>query len=377
MSLNAQPNNFQWLNQCSLIGPFPDTGFKSIVVNANSFTTLNVNVRSNKNTTLKFFTLQSVNDTNAHLFYETSISANTNYSKKLAIPSNYFQIQIVNVDASAGTINLNTALSSADQFATQTFLNSSITTDDNTNLIRLANNYEVDLVRGIHSQFQKINIQGIQRTIPASEETIGLGEDYKYTTTGFDAQLQVTGTNDNNPGGTGARLMSFTGLDDTGVEQTENITINTGTGTVGVNYMSINRMTISSVGSLTHNEGDINFLGSGGAILGKMYATENVSHFAYFKVPAGKQLIVRDIHIAAYAPGGKIIVYEFDPSTTIQASIGEFLVTTAYQQLSYVLDGLITAGKVIKVNYVPPTETGDILINVNINAVLCPTISAF
>ena len=377
MSLNAQPNNFQWLNQCSLIGPFPDTGFKSIVVNANSFTTLNVNVRSNKNTTLKFFTLQSVNDTNAHLFYETSISANTNYSKKLAIPSNYFQIQIVNVDASAGTINLNTALSSADQFATQTFLNSSITTDDNTNLIRLANNYEVDLVRGIHSQFQKINIQGIQRTIPASEETIGLGEDYKYTTTGFDAQLQVTGTNDNNPGGTGARLMSFTGLDDTGVEQTENITINTGTGTVGVNYMSINRMTISSVGSLTHNEGAINFLGSGGAILGKMYATENVSHFAYFKVPAGKQLIVRDIHIAAYAPGGKIIVYEFDPSTTIQASIGEFLVTTAYQQLSYVLDGLITAGKVIKVNYVPPTETGDILINVNINAVLCPTISAF
>ncbi len=377
MSLNAQPNNFQWLNQCSLIGPFPDTGFKSIVVNANSFTTLNVNVRSDKNTTLKFFTLQSVNDTNAHLFYETSISANTNYSKKLAIPSNYFQIQIVNVDASAGTINLNAALSSADQFATQTFLNSSITTDDNTNLIRLANNYEVDLVRGIHSQFQKINIQGIQRTIPASEETIGLGEDYKYTTTGFDAQLQVTGTNDNNPAGTGARLMSFSGLDDTGVEQTENITINTGTGTVGVNYMSINRMTISSVGSLTHNEGAINFLGSGGAILGKMGATENVSHFAYFKVPAGKQLIVRDIHIAAYAPGGKIIVYEFDPSTTIQASIGEFLVTTAYQQLSYVLDGLITAGKVIKVNYVPPTETGDILINVNINAVLCPTISAF
>ncbi len=377
MSLNAQPNNFQWLNQCSLIGPFPDTGFKSIVVNANSFTTLNVNVRSNKNTTLKFFTLQSVNDTNAHLFYETSISANTNYSKKLAIPSNYFQIQIVNVDASAGTINLNTALSSADQFATQTFLNSSITTDDNTNLMRLANNYEVDLVRGIHSQFQKINIQGIQRTIPASEETIGLGEDYKYTTTGFDAQLQVTGTNDNNPAGTGARLMSFSGLDDTGVEQTENITINTGTGTVGVNYMSINRMTISSVGSLTHNEGAINFLGSGGAILGKIDATENVSHFAYFKVPAGKQLIVRDIHIAAYAPGGKIIVYEFDPSTTIQASIGEFLVTTAYQQLSYVLDGLITAGKVIKVNYVPPTETGDILINVNINAVLCPTISAF
>jgi len=377
MSLNAQPNNFQWLNQCSLIGPFPDTGFKSIVVNANSFTTLNVNVRSDKNTTLKFFTLQSVNDTNSHLFYETSISANTNYSKKLAIPSNYFQIQIVNVDASAGTINLNTALSSADQFATQTFLNSSITTDDNTNLIRLANNYEVDLVRGIHSQFQKINIQGIQRTIPASEETIGLGADYKYTTTGFDAQLQVTGTNDNNPAGTGARIMNFTGLNDTGVEQTENITINTGTGTVGVNYMSINRMTISSVGSLTHNEGAINFLGSGGAILGKIDATENVSHYAYFKVPAGKQLIVRDIHIAAYAPGGKIIVYEFDPSTTIQASIGEFLVTTAYQQLSYVLDGLITAGKVIKVNYVPPTETGDILINVNINAVLCPTISAF
>jgi len=377
MSLNSQPKDYRWLNSSSITGPFPAEGYKSLVSNAYSYTTINFNLRCTKNTVLKFSTLQSVNDTNAQLYYEKTVSADTNFSKKLAIPSNYFSIEIVNSDGVAGEIIFNTSLSSASQFSTQTFLNSSITTDDNTNLIRLANNYEVDLVRGIQSDFKKINIQGIQRTIPASEETIGLGDDYKYTTTGFDAQLQVTGTNDNNPAGTGARIMNFTGLDDTGVEQSENITINTGTGTVGVNYMSISRMTISSVGSLTHNEGAINFLGSGGAILGKMGATENVSHFAYFKVPAGKQLIVRDIHIAAYAPGGKIIVYEFDPSTTIQASIGEFLVTTAYQQLSYVLDGLITAGKVIKVNYVPPAETGDILINVNINAVLCPTISAF
>ena len=108
-----------------------------------------------------------------------------------------------------------------------------------------------------------------------------------------------------------------------------------------------------------------------------MGATENVSHFAYYKVPAGKQLIIRDIHIAAYAPSGKIVVYEFDPLTNIEASIGEFLVSTSYQQLSYTLDGLITAGKVVKINYIPTTTTGDILINVNINAVLCPTISSF
>ena len=36
-----------------------------------------------------------------------------------------------------------------------------------------------------------------------------------------------------------------------------------------------------------------------------------------------------DIHIAAYAPSGKIVVYEFDPSTNIEASIGEFLISTA------------------------------------------------
>jgi hypothetical protein len=191
------------------------------------------------------------------------------------------------------------------------------------------------------------------------------------------ASLVVSGANDNQPAGTGARHIRIQGVDDDGVEYNSIYDVNTGTGLMGVDFTGISRMTITEVGSLGHNDGDITITGDAGAILGKMLATENVSHFSYYKVPANKQLIIRDIHIAAYAPGGKIIVYEFDPSTNIQASIGEFLVSTQYQQLTYTLDGLITAGKVVKVNYEPTTTTGDILINVNINAVLCPTISSF
>jgi hypothetical protein len=377
MALNSVPKHFRFLSECSVNGVFIPEGYLCPLVYSGAFSTIFVNLRCDVPYTFNMYACPTNEEDERTLFFSKTFPSGGKFSKKFAITKSYFQVEVLNTTTTAGKIYLNTSASVSCQYASQTFLNSKISIDDNTALQRISNNYEVDLVRGIQEDFKKINIQGIQRTLPSVEETIGLGDDYKYTTTGFDTQLQVSGTNDNNPAGTGARLMSFTGLDDSGVEQTENITINTGTGTVGVNYMAINRMTVSSVGSLTHNEGDITFLGSGGAVLGKMFATQNVSHFAYFKVPTGKQLIVRDINICAYAPGGKVIVYEFDPSTTIQASIGEFLITTSYQQLSYTLDGLITAGKVIKVNYQPGTGTGDILININVNAVLCPDISAF
>ena len=377
MSINIVPKHFLFLQECSINGVYIAEGFLSKLVYAGSFSTLFINLTCDKDYTLNVYQSPTASESSKTLFYSKSGSASTTMTRKFAIPQSFFSVEVVNTTSTAGTIYLNTSVSVATQFDCQTFLNSSLSIDDNTNLVRLSNNYEVDLVRGIQSDFQKINIQGIQRTIPSSEETIGLGADYKYTASNVVASLVVSGTNDNQPEGTGARHIRIQGVDDTGVEYNSIYDVNTGSGLTGVDFTGISRMTITEVGSLGHNEGDITITGDGGAILGKMLATENVSHFAYYKVPSNKQLIIRDIHIAAYAPSGKIIVYEFDPTTNIQASIGEFLVTTQYQQLSYTLDGLITAGKVIKVNFVPTSATGDILINVNINAVLCPTISAF
>ena len=377
MPIQTNTESFIYLPEATVIGDFIAAGFKSGFMTTGAYSTICVNVKSNVQTTLEIYTSIDSEGTNPDLFFSKILTIDKSFIKKFQIQADNFQIRVLNTTTTAGKIHLVTGLSSSTQFNTMTFLNSKQSIDDNTSLVRLSNNYEVDLVRGLHEDFQKINIQGIQRTNPSNEITIGLTENYSYTASNVNASLVVAGTNDNQPAGTGARHIRIQGVDDDGVEYNSIYDVNTGSGLMGVDFTGISRMTITEVGSLKHNEGNITITGDGGAILGFMGATENVSHFAYYRVPAGKQLIVRDIHIAAYAPSGKIVVYEFDPSTNIEASIGEFLVSTSYQQLTYTLDGLITSGKVVKINYIPTTTSGDILINVNINAVLCPTISAF
>jgi|TARA_R100001163_G_C5045240_1_gene182619 hypothetical protein len=377
MPIQQNFQNFIYLSPATVIGDFIADGYESGFESMGAYSTICINVKTDVAATFELYTSIDSTGSNPTLFYSKILTINQSFIKKFQIQADNFQIRVLNTTSTAGKIHLVSGLSTSTQFNTMTFLNSKQSIDDNTNLIRVSNNYDVDLVRGIHNDFQKINIQGIQRTNPPAEQTIGLGADYKYTASNVVASLVVSGANDNQPAGTGARHIRIQGVDDDGVEYNSIYDVNTGTGLMGVDFTGISRMTITEVGSLGHNDGDITITGDAGAILGKMLATENVSHFSYYKVPANKQLIIRDIHIAAYAPGGKIIVYEFDPSTNIQASIGEFLVSTQYQQLTYTLDGLITAGKVVKVNYEPTTTTGDILINVNINAVLCPTISSF
>lgn len=377
MPIQTNTQSFIYLPEAIVIGDFIADGYESGFISTGAYSTICVNVKSDVQATLEIYSSIDSAGSNPELFYSKILTVNKSFIKKFQIQADNFQIKVLNTTSTAGKIHLVSGLSSSTQFNTMTFLNSKQSIDDNTSLVRLSNNYEVDLVRGLHEDFQKINIQGIQRTNPSNEITIGLTENYSYTASNIDVGLVVSGTNDNQPAGTGARHIRIQGVDTDGVQYDSIYDVNTGSGTMGVDFTGISRMTITEVGSLGHNEGIIKILGDAGAILGYMGATENVSHFAYYKVPAGKQLIIRDIHIAAYAPSGKIVVYEFDPLTNIEASIGEFLVSTSYQQLTYTLDGLITAGKVVKINYIPTTTTGDILINVNINAVLCPTISSF
>tara|TARA_Y100001938_G_scaffold58331_1_gene81678 strand:+ start:1085 stop:2218 length:1134 start_codon:yes stop_codon:yes gene_type:complete len=377
MPYQQNTESFIYLPDATVIGDFIADGYESGFINTSAYSTISVNVKCSVAATLEIYSSIDINGSNPDLFFSKTLTINKSFIKKFQIQADNFSVRVLNTTSTAGKIHLVTGLSSSTQFNTMTFLNSKQSIDDNTNLIRISNNYEVDLVRGIHNDFQKINIQGIQRTNPSNEITIGLTENYSYTSANVNASLVVAGANDNQPAGTGARHIRIQGVDDDGVEYDSIYDVNTGSGLMGVDFTGISRMTITEVGSLKHNEGIIKITGDAGAILGYMGATENVSHFAYYKVPANKQLIVRDINIAAYAPSGKIVVYEFDPSTNIEASIGEFLVSTSYQQLTYTLDGLITAGKVVKINYIPTTTTGDILINVNINGVLCPTISAF
>ena len=293
-------------------------------------------------------------------------------------------IEVQNTTSTLGKITLSSSQSLNTNFSASTFLNSRMTIDEDTSLMRVGNDYHNDLIRGMHFDFRKINIQGIVDsrtiTIPTSEFTIGLETNFTFNTTGVVTNLQITGANDNQPAGTGARTIEIDGILDTGVRDTSTYDVNTGTGGLGLNFLAINRATIKTAGSLHHNEGVINIQESGSNVtIARILATENVSHQAIFKVASNKQLILRDINIAGYSPAGTLRVIEIDTANNLEYSLGDFKITTNYTQLSYNLDGLIPSNNVVKVNFIPdtPTITGDVLINVNVNGIECPLINSY
>lgn len=376
MPYQFNAGNYRYISLASSNGAFDPLGFLSEFITSGPYSTININLQADQNTTFNLYSNTSMDDTTKVLHFSKILSPNENFSKKFQIQSGFFQVEVLNNDAILGSLFLYTSVSSSTQFSTQTFLNSNLSIDDNTNLIRVSNDYGMDLVRGIHTDFQKINISGLLETSPGSEETIGLGDDYIYTTIGTAANLVVAGANDNQPAGTGARFVRIKGTLDTGASFNSLYDVNTGTGSTGLNIQSVDSMEITEVGSLTHNEGLIQITGAGAQVLGNMSATANFQKSAYYKVPTSKELVISDIQISGYSQGGTIKVYIYNPSTTIQYSIADFHISTTPQMIDFKLQKTLLSGEVIKVNYVP-NVAGDLLINVNVNAALCPTISAF
>ena len=93
------------------------------------------------------------------LVYEQSVSSNTTFYKRFTIKGNFAQIQITNNDAvNDGRVIMNTCGLIVPNFEAQTFLNSTIDINANCALSRNANDFNLDLVRGIHEDFKKINI---------------------------------------------------------------------------------------------------------------------------------------------------------------------------------------------------------------------------
>jgi hypothetical protein len=76
---------------------------------------------------------------------------------------------------------------------------------------------------------------------------------------------------------------------------------------------------------------------------------------------------------------GKIRIIERNYASGINYSIGDFKINSVYQQLTYTINALISAGTVVMVNYIPDAGAAAVntLINVNINGVLCPLIDNF
>lgn len=382
-------NEYVMVVAASVNGVFPALGYESSIIPYQGYSTLNIQLNSDKNTTLKIRTFHTSGLSSAGvlptgtLVFEKEIDADTNYFKRFAVRGSFFSIEVVNRDAVEGRLTLNTGLSISAQYASETLLNTKIGIDADTSLVRNANDWNVDMVRNIHTEFQKINIKGLlESSNPNTTRTVGL-QDYNFVVdAATDLYINHPNANDDSSG-TGARTVRIQYVDASDTLQSLDYTLTGGGGvihSIGVQGKAVHRIIVLTTGSGKANAGQITITNvSSTAIYASVEAETNVSQSAIYLVPSLKQMILQDVNIAATGMSGKIRVIERNYALGINYSLGDFKINSNYQQLTYSLNTLIAAGSVIMVNYIPDSGAAsvDTLINVNINGVLAPLVSTY
>jgi len=313
----------------------------------------------------------------ADLVYQQAVSANSTFYKRFTIKGNFAQIQITNNDAVNDTrVVLTTCGLSVPNFEAQTFLNSEIDINANCALSRNANDFNLDLVRGIHQDFKKINILGI--TDKHQAETVGL-DGMSYFPAAPETLYVVSTSNDDGIGGVGARDVIMEYVDGNGVEQTYTIILQ---GTIaldlGITGVAVNSIKVSNAGGQAANQGTISIYTNNtpSQLLGRLLPQQNVSRFARYRVPTLKHLVVNDINISGFSVGTNLEIIE--RAAGIDYIIGTFQINTANQQLVYRLDTKVNGGSELYVRQNPITTSGATsLINININGMLCPAVNNF
>ena len=110
-----------------------------------------------------------------------------------------------------------------------------------------------------------------------------------------------------------------------------------------------------------------------------MFPQENISHTAIYQVPSSSQLIVRELNLTGELHNTTLLVKIADINGII-ATFGRFILSTQQSSIRYDLDVKLTAGQVIlldlvSTNTVAPSVPS--LVNVNLNAILCPEVNNF
>ena len=379
----VENNPFKNVIPLTLIGVFPAAGFASPLTHIQNNSIFAINFRCSKNTVFKIHASPSSDTSEKVLFFQKTVSADTNFHRKFAAPAAYIQIEVTNSDAADGDIILHTNNSLENQFDASTFLNSNIEIDANTNLIRVGNDYNIDMVRGIHSDFKKVNIQAIQDYQPSAEATIGLRDQnfLDIPVAAYEFFINLAGAQDTS-GGTGARQITIDYIDTNYAEQTANIsTGGGGTFTTGITGRAILRARVSSVGTGKKNSGLVLFQDNTGThTFARIETGANVTHTGLYLVAADKHLVVDDAYISFVGFPAIVRIYEYDYGGIETAgSIGDFRLSSNNLAQVYRLNGKITEKKIVLVNVIPdalaPTSLTNI--NININAVLCPAINNF
>jgi len=381
-------SKFQFLTGASRNGTFPTDGYESDLIPYMAYSVVNINYRCSVNSQLTINQYSSETDTHSKVVFQQSLNADTNFFKRFVVKGMFFSINISNNSSplTAGNIQLCSTLSQNNQFASSTLLNSNIGIVDDTSLIRLGNNYEVDLVRGIHTAFNKVNIKGfLSQANPSNEETIGL-ENYNFVSDSTERfYIGLSSSDDGTFGSaTGAQSITIIYADSNGDEQQTDYTIGSLNPTfiydTGIDGRAVKRFFVKTTGSAKKNVGTITLSNTSQTITFAVCEIgENTTQMALYYVPNNKRLIVRDVNLSGTGKSGVVKIYERDWANGINYTVGAFRINTTLTQITYTLDALLTENFILLCNFIPDSGAGAIQtnINININAVLCPEISSF
>lgn len=365
-------------------GLFPTTGFSSGLTHIQNNSVLALSCKVTVDSVLKIFTSPSQDYAEKSNFFIKTLAANTVFHRRFACPHQYVAIDVENTGSVAnGSLNLDVCDYRDIHFDASTFLNSKIDIDTQTNLIRVANDYNTDMVRDLHEDFKKINVQAIQQFQPSAESTVGLQNQnfLSIPRATYTFYLNLAGTQDTSTG-TGARSVLIEYIDANFDEASA--TISTGTGGVfstGLTGKAITRVTVASVGTDLVNSGAIVIEDSTSThTFARVETGDCVSHTGVYLVPRNKNLIVTDAQLSLVGYSGLLRIYEYDYGDIgVRGSIGDFRFSTVPVGQTFRLNGKVSEKKMIVVNVIPDVGTPTVNNNicVNLNAVLCPAVNSF
>ena len=337
-----------------------------------------VNYECGNNTTITIYGMSTkLGRATATKKFQEFVPAYSHFYRRFPITSNWAYFTITTTDSEVvGLLILQSKYDKNLQYESATNLNSKVIDNANCQLIRVANNFQNDLVRNLHSQFEKVNIQGIYtNTIyggyPSVEETVGNDQNFtNYSNSVATPIYETSDSVDDDTNGIGAQAYRLKYIDADG--DVAFADFYTGNGWLGISARSIISMTVFQVGTSGKNLGKIRLHDLADThTYCTMYPNQNLSHMALYQVPTNKELVVRNLSLTGSMPQGEVTLIVTD-TNGIEGVFGRFLINTTQEQLNFDLDTLLSAGQMLRVNYIPSgiTTTQPALITVNINCML-------
>jgi hypothetical protein len=371
--------------------------FQSHLVYALGYDTITFSVNVSKASTFKIFKTRGEDPTTLRpetgtLFYQEKLSAGEFFQKRLFLACRYFYVELINDDTSNPCVGEVSVYTSKEVYNAQGFLNSPINLRNQASLVLNGNDFNLDLIRNLHTEFKKINIGGAitdyTNVLSTGQGTVGPSAN-KFILSNTAVDLYITNVATDTTAGTGAQFITII-YNDANNDRIETQLQLSASGTnivPGVQVSCVERMFVSGTGSDNKNFGAIVAQNSSGSVIfNEIPAGENISRTAIFRVPDERELAVSNVIISGYtAVPGVINIIEGGANQgtsgiQVRKSLGHFRLGTVPFQYTYELNGLISANNFFLLEFNPdsPTiPTNPIDIQVMVNGMLCPLPNAF